>query len=195
MVNQAVQSDGADWPARLRAGDEAVFGLIYRQYWSSLYSAAYNHVRSREIAEELVQDLFATLWMKREQLTVHTSLGGYLHTAIRHQIYDYIDKQTVRQRVHEELVYRHEPTGNTTDQAVAFDELQTHLTDAVGQLPQPAQTVFRLSRYEYQSTRAIAQQLNLSPKMVEYYLTRALKLLRSQLRELITVLVVTCTLP
>ncbi len=186
MLTPLPISGQADWADRLRSGDEAAFGLVYRHYWSSLYAAAYNHVRSRDVAEELVQELFATLWLKREQLAVHTSLQGYLHTAMRHQIYDYFDKQMVRQRVHADLVTHHETGSYTTDQAIAYDELQTHLADAVGQLPEPAQTVFRLSRYEHLSTQAIAQQLALSPKMVEYHLTRALKLLRGQLKELIT---------
>ncbi len=193
MFNQVSSADEADWLDRLRLGDEAVFNLIYRAHWSSLYSAAYNHLRSRELAEEMVQDLFTALWLKREQLTIHTSLRGYLHTAIRHQIYDYIDKQTVRQRVHADLVYQQQDISHATEQTVAYDELQTHLMDAVGQLPQPAQMVFRLSRYEYLSTQDIARQLNLSPKMVEYHLTRALKLLRVHLKELITVFLLITT--
>lgn len=134
----------------------------------------------------MVQDLFATLWLKREQLTVHTSLRGYLHMAMRHQIYDYIDKQTVRQRAHDDLFFQSEGVSHATEQTVGYDDLQTHLNDAVGKLPQPAQTVFRLSRYEFLSTQAIAEQLDVSPRMVEYHLTRALKLLRGQLKELIT---------
>lgn len=185
MLNPFLLSEQAEWADRLRSGNETAFADIYRHYWSSLYAAAYNHVRSRDVAEELVQELFATLWLKRDRLTIQTSLTGYLHTTLRHQIYDYFDKQTVRQRVHEDLFLHHERSSYTTDQAVAYDELQTHLADAVGQLPQPAQTVFRLSRYDHLSTQAIAGQLALSPKMVEYHLTRALKLLRGQLNELI----------
>lgn len=194
MSNQVSSVEQVEWLHGLRLGDETAFNLIYRAYWSSLYTAAYNHVRSREAAEELVQELFTALWLKRETLTVHSSLGGYLHTAIRNQIYDYIDKQRVRQRVHEDLFHQHESASFVTDQAIAYDELQMQLTNAIGQLPQPAQAVFRLSRYEYLSTKVIAQQLNLSPKMVEYHLTRALKLLRSQLKELITILLLMTSL-
>lgn len=194
MLNQRPQVDQAVWLDRLRSGDETVFNLIYQEYWASLYSAAYNHIRSREVAEELVQDLFATLWLKRAQLTIHTSLRGYLHTAIRHQIYDYMDKQAVRQRVHQDLLTQNDTFSYATDQTVAYDELQTHLTDAVSQLPQPAQAVFRLSRYEHLSTQVIAQRLDLSPKMVEYHLTRALKLLRGQLKELITIFLLITTI-
>lgn len=190
MFSNELQPDETNWLNGLRLSDKNAFRQLYQHYWSSLYSAAYNHVRSREVAEDMVQDLFATLWLKREQLTVHTSLRGYLHTAMRHQIYDYIDKQTVRQRVHQDISTQNEGISHTTEQMVGYDDLQTHLTDAVGQLPQPAQTIFRLSRYEYLSTQAIAEQLNLSPKMVEYHLTRALKLLRGQLKELITILLV-----
>lgn len=147
------------------------------------------------MAEELVQDLFANLWLKRGQLTVHTSLRGYLHTALRHQIYDHIDKQTVRQRVHEAILNQHPSGSYDTDEAIAYTELQNHLSDAVGQLPEPTQSVFRLSRFDHLTTQAIAQRLNLSPKMVEYHLTKALKLLRGQLKELISILLLLISLP
>lgn len=195
MFNQSSTFEETDWADRLRLSDETAFALIYRSYWATLYAAAYNHLRSREMAEELVQDLFANLWLKRGQLTVHTSLRGYLHTALRHQIYDHIDKQTVRQRVHEAILNQHPSGSYDTDEAIAYTELQNHLSDAVGQLPEPTQSVFRLSRFDHLTTQAIAQRLNLSPKMVEYHLTKALKLLRGQLKELISILLLLISLP
>ena len=195
MFTKTRLSDETDWLNRVREGDELAFREIYGHFWPSLYQAAYNHVRNRETAEEFVQDLFANLWLKREQLTVHTSLQGYLHTALRYQIYDYIDKQAVRQRVHADLLARHDPASYTTHETLAYNELESHLTQAVAQLPQPAQTVFRLSRYEHLSTQTIAEQLDLSPKMVEYHLTRALKLLRGQLKELITLFLLLVAIP
>ena len=176
------------WLERIKADDESAFQDVYGQYWSGLYNAAYNHIRSREVAEEMVQDLFATFWLKRALITIHTSLQAYLYTALRHQIYDYFDKQAVRQRAYEQLAYLDADTSHITEQTVDYDALQERLCQAVEHLSQPTQTVFRLSRYEYLSIAEIAGQLNLSSKAVEYHLTKALKFLRGQLREFIAIL-------
>lgn len=177
------------WLTQLRAGDERAFTQIYQQYWSSIYTVTYNHVRDQAIAEELVQDLFANLWLKRADLTIHTSLRGYLFTAIRNQIYDYLDKKTVRQRVHSQLYDQQEEGVSSTEEVCNFNELTTHLSTAVERLPDTAREVFSLSRYQYLTTREIARQLNLSPKTVEYHLSRALRLLRVQLKDYILLVV------
>ncbi|MGV3559297.1 RNA polymerase sigma-70 factor [Larkinella arboricola] len=189
MADHYSSNSEAGWLARLREGDESAFTAIYRQYWSSMYAVTYNHVRDRATAEELVQDLFANLWIKRADLSIHTSLRGYLFTAIRNQIYDYLDKQTVRQRVHSQLYHTKQEAVYNTEELVSFNELSNNLSMAVERLPATARKVFFLSRYQFLSTREIAQRLNLSPKTVEYHLSQALRLLRGQLKDYILLLV------
>ncbi|GAB3997101.1 RNA polymerase sigma-70 factor [Spirosoma daeguense] len=177
-------SDKEDtWLAGLQAGDEQAFRAIYERFWPGLYSVAYNYTRDQATAEEMVQDLFTTLWLKRHQLTIQSSLKAYLFRAIRNHIYDHLDKQAVRHRVHEQLRLLGTEAIYTTDEIVAYTDLQTQLTQAVAQLPQPTQTIFKLSRFDYLPVVDIAQRLNLSPKAIEYHITRALKLLRLQLKD------------
>ncbi|WP_051663946.1 RNA polymerase sigma-70 factor [Dyadobacter crusticola] len=169
----------------LKAGNEAVFRRIYEQYWTPLYAVAYNHLRDRVMAEEMVQELFTKLWLKRDQISIHSSLQAYLYKAIRNQIYDYIDKQQVRERVHQELYEQGIEGKYLTDETLDFDELQSRLAEAIEELPQPAQAVFRMSRQEYLSLREIADRLNVSSKVVEYHLTRALRILRFRLKDFV----------
>lgn len=171
----------AQWLISLQSGCELAFENIYRNFWSRLYSVAYNHLRDRQVAEELVQDLFTSLWLKRHQLVVHSSLQAYLLKAIRNDIYDYIEKQAVRQRVHD--ILKKSTTTYSTDEEVAYQDLQAHLSKAVEMLPEPAQKIFRMSRFDHLPVQEIAEKLNLSPKTVEYHLTRALRLLRLHLKE------------
>ncbi|KAA0992076.1 RNA polymerase sigma-70 factor [Dyadobacter aurulentus] len=176
--------------AGLKAGSEAMFKRIYQQYWSPLYAVAYNHVRDRMVAEEMVQELFTRLWLKRDQINIHSSLQAYLYKAIRHQVYDYIDKQQVRQRVHEEILSQSTEANYLTDETLDFQELQSQLAEAVDELPQPAQAVFRMSRQEYLSLNEIAGRLNVSSKAVEYHLTRALRILRFRLKDFVLLIYV-----
>nr|WP_295922305.1 RNA polymerase sigma-70 factor [uncultured Dyadobacter sp.] len=185
MQLSASPPDHDELLAGLKSGNEAAFRKIYEKFWSPLYAAAYNHIRDRVMAEEMVQELFTKLWLKRDQLTIHTSLQAYLYKSIRHLIYDYIDKQQVRQRVHEEILSRGSEVSHMTEETLDFRELELRLAEAVDELPQPAQAVFRMSRQEYLSPKEIAGRLNVSSKAVEYHLTRALRILRLRLKDFV----------
>lgn len=192
MLEKASSEEQSEWLVGLQAGDELAFTAIYKRFWPSLYSVAYNYVRDQATAEEMVQDLFTTLWLKRLHVSIQGSLEAYLFRSIRNMIYDHFDKQSVRNRVHEQLQLLGTEATYTTDELIAFEDLQTHLIQAVNQLPQPTQRIFRMSRFEYLPVADIAHQLSLTPKAIEYHITRALKLLRLQLKDfLILVLLVT----
>src|SRR5690349_21094012 len=83
--------------ALLIKSDNGAFEEIFNRYWSALYSAVYKRVKSHEKAEEIVQDLFTLLWAKRENIRIHTSLAGYLFTAVRYLVLNHIQKELVRE--------------------------------------------------------------------------------------------------
>lgn len=167
----------------LRAGDREAFAEIYNRYWSLLYRLAYQKLRSRETAEELVQDLFVSIWTKRNQSTIR-ELRPYLLTALRFSIINHIESL----RVHERFVTYYESFLNQTDTEPTDELALQDLTDAVERslqaLPEKSQQVFRMSRFEYLTIPEIAQRLDLSEKAVEYHLTRSLKVVRENLRDL-----------
>ena len=70
----------------LSKGDEYAFEEIFNRYWFRLYAAAYKRVHHRELAEEIIQDLFTVLWSKRNSVHIHTSLKAYLFTSVRNMV-------------------------------------------------------------------------------------------------------------
>lgn len=167
----------------LKGGDRDAFAEIYNRYWSLLYRLSYQKLRARETAEELVQDLFVSIWTKRDQTTIR-ELRPYLLTALRFSIINHIESL----RVHERFVTYYESFLNQTDTEPTDELALQDLTDAVERslqtLPEKSQQVFRMSRFEYLTIPEIAQRLNLSEKAVEYHLTRTLKVVRENLRDL-----------
>nr|WP_293838999.1 RNA polymerase sigma-70 factor [uncultured Arsenicibacter sp.] len=167
----------------LQDGNQEAFAEIYDRYWRLLYRLAYKKLRSRETAEELVQDLFVSIWTKRNQTTIR-ELRPYLLTALRFSIINHIESL----RVHDRFIayyesFLHQPATEPADELSLQD-----LTDAVERclltLPEKSQQVFRMSRFEYLTIPEIAQRLDLSEKTVEYHLTRSLKVVRENLRNL-----------
>jgi RNA polymerase sigma-70 factor (family 1) len=184
-MKQEAFSEESQWLESLRRGDAKGFEKIYNHYWAKLFSVAYNYTRSKETAQEILQEVFVSVWLKRDALPEQLHLKGYLYQAIRHKIYDHFDKQVVREQytIHRTL---YEPViANTTEQQVAFDELNALLDQQIGELPETTRKVFVLSRIQGFTIPEIAREIQMPVKTVEYHLTKALKFLRFSLADLL----------
>jgi RNA polymerase sigma-70 factor (family 1) len=166
----------------LKRGDKVAFNIVYEHSWYKLFLMAYQRIRQKEPAQELVQNLFMKLWEKRDTLEIN-DLEAYLYSAMRHAIIDYVRAQLV---VHNYIQYRtshFSDTEETTERMVALDDVSEALEAGITKLPEKSQEVFRLSRLNNWPTDKIATHLNLSEKTVQYHLTKSLKFLRTYLRE------------
>ena len=166
----------------LQQGNEAAFAEIYARYGWLLIEQAYRKMGSREAAEEIVQDLFAALWHRRATAAIQ-KLPEYLGTAVKYRVINLL-----RTRLTHEAYLAYCRTvapeaDHRTEHELAAADLAGALRRGLTHLPGPTRTVFQLSRLEHQTVPEIAVRLKLSPKAVEYHLTRALKYLRVSLRE------------
>ncbi|MET4105115.1 RNA polymerase sigma-70 factor [Hymenobacter sp. UYP22] len=166
----------------LREHDNEAFAEIYERYWRRLLEAAYRRLHSREAAEEVVQDVFVSLWQKRQELTIQ-HLPNYLLTAVKYRVIDALKLRMSRETYLERTLPKLSTEDHSTEETVAADDLSGALLQSLLQLPEHTREVFRLSRLEHQSVPEIAEQLHISRKTVEYHLTRALKILRVSLRD------------
>lgn len=168
----------------LRVGEQDAFEEIYRRYWQKLLRSAQFKIRSKETIEEILQDLFISLWEKREKVLIE-NLEAYLNTSLRYLIINQIKKQILQEKFIEYSLKRNELTDDV-DESVAFNELSVAIEKAIEQLPEKTQQIFRLNRLEYKSVKEIAVLLETPERTVEYHITQALKALRIHLREFIT---------
>ncbi|OON68541.1 RNA polymerase sigma factor [Hymenobacter sp. CRA2] len=166
----------------LAQGDERAFAEIYERYWYPLFEAAHRKTRSREDAEEIVQELFTALWLKRADSPIQ-SLKAYLYSAVKHRVIDLIRSQMMHAGYVDYTQVHVSALDFSTEKTVAADDLSLALLTSLNTLPEHTREVFRLSRFENRSVPEIAEQLNISPKTVEYHLTRALKQLRLRLKD------------
>jgi RNA polymerase sigma-70 factor (ECF subfamily) len=158
--------------------DIAAFEEIYNKYWLKLYSAAYNRLKEREAAQEVVQDFFTSFWVNRAQLKIHSSLQGYLFTAIKYSVLNYKRAENVRADYCDLLLLANQDSYNPTEEYVTYKELIESINNGVEQLPPKCRSVFELSRNQYKSNKEIAKLLDISEKTVENHLTKALRYLR-----------------
>ena len=166
----------------LQQNDELAFAEIYARYGLLLIEQAFRKVNSREAAEEIVQDLFTALWHKRATADIQ-KLPEYLGTAIKYRVINLIKSKLT----HEGYLAYCRTVANEADHRTEHDlaaaDLAAALRRGLGRLSGHTREVFQLSRLEHQTVPQIAVRLKLTPKAVEYHLTRALKYLRVSLKE------------
>ncbi|HAO48568.1 MAG TPA: RNA polymerase sigma-70 factor [Runella sp.] len=165
----------------LREGKIPAFEEIYRRYWYKLYGIAYHQTGVREEAEELVQEVFLTIWNRRSEVVIR-HLDLYLTIAIKNQVYDYIKSQVNYRKYQEYLIFQEIHQNYTTDEIVNYVELAEAVDKVLNLLPEKSAEVFKRSRFENQSVKEIAHGLNLSEKAVEYHITKSLKFLKENLK-------------
>jgi RNA polymerase sigma-70 factor (ECF subfamily) len=170
--------------AAIRHNDERAFSELFRRYGKEVYKMALSRVRSREAAEEIVQNLFIALWDKRATLSI-TNISGYLFTSVKNRSLNVIESLIVHKK-HWDYYKNYIPReDNVTEKEVEFSELLEAIEKGISDLPEKPKQVFRLSRLEGRSVQEIAGILNLSTKAVQYHLTRSLKELRLHLKHYI----------
>mgnify|MGYP003602272963 FL=1 len=163
---------------RLRNGDETALTELYNKFWQSLFMSSYNVLKDRELCEDIIQDIFMNIWHNREKLEIHISLKGYMYACARYQVFNHIrrNKDKIHVELFDDLEKRFQYT--TPETQLMHDELVYHINSIVENLPEKCQLVYKLSREEQLSHKAIAERLNISTKTVENHITKALHTIR-----------------
>lgn len=165
---------------------EDAFVEIYNRYWNKLLAIAYNHLRDKQASEEVVQELFITLWERRKKVEIE-SLSAYLATAVKFSVF----KAIATEKRHKDLI-----DSNYKQETIQWDEqliharfLEEYLNGVTESLPEKCRLVFVYSRQQGLSIPDIANEMNISPKTVEAHLSKALKILRLSLKDIQLLLV------
>jgi RNA polymerase sigma-70 factor (ECF subfamily) len=172
--------DKDDLIERLRKGDEAAFDAIFRAWYPSLVRAAESLVRSRAVAEEVVQDVMLELWKRRENIATDSSPQAYLFQSTRNRSLNYLRHQRV-ERDAEPQLSRDEGVDSTAHSLVVEEEIHVAMKRAVERLPVRCREVFELSRTHQLKYSEIAEVLGISIKTVEAQMGKALRILREEL--------------
>lgn len=189
MKNPSSSISAESQSSPVRIDSVAVFEQIYREHWSLLFDIAYKRIKSVEKSEELVQELFTSLWEKRASIEIRESIQGYLVQSMKQRVLNQMRNEMVRQKHLSRIRYELPQSMDTTEQAVALSDLQASFEKEVRNLPGKCQEVFLLSRQQNLSLKEIAERLNISANTVEKHIVKALKILRYHLRDFVSIFV------
>ncbi|WP_345234893.1 RNA polymerase sigma factor [Olivibacter ginsenosidimutans] len=165
------------WLVRLKMGDKSAFQALYTKYWDMVFNNAYKRLGNLNLSEDVVQEVFSQLWLRREQEQIR-NLPAYLYIATRNQVYKLQRKEQIYipiTEIAEELRLQRE----SADAQILYKELLETYRQLIEHLPPQQREIFKLRYDENLETNEIAEQLKISPKTVRNQLGRALSRLKT----------------
>jgi RNA polymerase sigma-70 factor (ECF subfamily) len=172
--------DDYDLLRRLSDDDEAAMEVLFKRHYSLVSYAIYNLVKDPQTTEDLAQEVFMEIWKRRDSLVINTSLKAYLRRSAVNKTLNYLrDKKNWRNEELSEIQFNLSAEPGKT---LETTELEKIVGQAIEQLPERCQLIFKLSRVEEKSYQEIADKLGISVKTVENQIVKALRMLRDALR-------------
>jgi RNA polymerase sigma-70 factor (ECF subfamily) len=163
--------------------DRTAFDEIYFRYWKKLFLYSGKIVRDEDEAEDIVQEVFISLWKRRSELSNIASLSSYLHGAIRFKSLGYIRNNLYKNNYLSSLKSMFEEGVDMVNEYINLGELAGVIDTEISKLPPKMREIFVLSRVEQMSHREIAEHLNISDKTVKKHINRSLNMFRLVLNE------------
>ena len=167
----------------LRKGSHRAFNAIYDMYADKLFGFVFAHTKSREMANDLVQETFLKLWTMRESLSMEGSLLAMLFTISHNKMIDTFRAQINKVEFEDYIEFSEnaELEDNAIEKKIYYDDFLKALKLCKNLLPNRQMEIFEMSRENGKSIEEIASELKISEQTVKNQLTSALKTLRAEL--------------
>lgn len=165
---------------RIANGDEAAFREVFTRLKDDVYRTAVFFAQSNELAEEIVQDVFLSLWIKRQNLSEIKDFKSYVFIITRNAVYRGLRTIAAQQLQQQEFVAEYRSGVHHESAAILLDKrYEALLSEAVNRLPQQQREVYTLIKEDGLTREEAARQLTLSPETVKRHLSLATKSIRA----------------
>lgn len=169
---------------KIKEGDIKAFEQLFRAYRTSLCLYALSITGRKDVAEEIVQELFYRLWKERERLDIWHSWKSYLYGAVRNQSLQYCEQFLVRERYARKILSApDEAPPSTPHDQLEYRELEEIINRTLARLPERRRRIFAMHRLEGLKYKEIADRLSLSVKTIEAEMTKTYQSLRKEIEK------------
>ena len=163
----------------LTLNDEAAFSELYVRYKDKLYYFCLHLLKSKEEANDIVQEIFIRIWESRNFINPDLSFSSFLYTMARNRILNYFRDIDIDEKVKEILATQKVTEEEAIDSKIIYTEDQVILQNAISQLPPQRRKIFNMSRIESMSHKEIAAELGISVNTVQEHISEALKFIKA----------------
>lgn len=168
---------------RTAEGNREAFSLLYTHYYPGLYRFVLFVVDSREDAEEIIQDVFLKVWLKKETLIGIRSFDNYLFRMAKNRVFDAARQSRTRLKLLKQIGQQTQDTGDSTYNALLFQEYHTVAQQAIGLLSPRKKEIFLMNARDEMTAQEIADVLGVSRMAVKKQLFEAIHFIKDHLRK------------
>ncbi len=168
---------------KLRQGDRMAYETIYRRYAERMYFFSMKYLENESEAEEVTQNVFIKLWVKREELRDDLSLNSFLFMITKNAVIDILRKRKRDKVLSEKIALRQQQLMEAPDDIYEYQELAADIDKLISSLPERRRHIYKLSREKGLSHKEIAAELSISPKTVEVQIRLSLQQIRAFLKK------------
>lgn len=161
--------------------------VLYERHWENLYIYAWNILKEKEVVQDIIHDIFSSLWINTHLISNIEIIEGYLKRAVRYSIYKYIRHNKIKNRIHREIYNAEINTIFSMDKIIENKDIKLQIDSIINTLSPQCKEVIKLKKNEF-SNKEIAIHLNISPKTVERHITLAYEKLRLLLRRALIII-------
>lgn len=164
------------------------FENVFKTYYIRLYHYANKFIRETTVSEDIVQEIFSNLWEKQFDLKSESIVKAYLFRSVHNRCLNYINYKKITNQHHQIIrdkiaLIELEYYNSEHSTAKSLFELESKIDDAIARLPIQCRKVFELSRQKELKNKEIANNLNISVSVVEKHITKALRIMRDELKD------------
>ena len=166
----------------LIGGNNEAFRELFNFYKDDVYAYSLSMLKTKELAEEIVQDVFLKIWQHRKKLNPDLSFKSYVFTITRNLTFNLISKVVNNRKLKEAVLYESQKSYSPIEDKIAEGDYEIIKNKAIEQLPPKRKIIFQMSRNEGKSYEEISKELNISVSTVKGQMSKALTTIRNYLQ-------------
>ncbi|MEQ8416894.1 MAG: sigma-70 family RNA polymerase sigma factor [Imperialibacter sp.] len=171
----------------IKNGNKEAFEELYRSYFQRVYFFAIKICKSKEIAEEITQDTFITIWNKRNTLDLSLSLEGLIYKIARDFSFKQLQKVARIHTIEATLKSSISDLDNSTQDEITFRECLKNIEAVMDKLPEKRKEIFQRRIMEQQSIKMISEKMGISENTTKTQLLKATRFVREQLGSILSI--------
>lgn len=167
----------------MQQGDKEAFELLYNKTVMPLTNHAYKIVKDEEVVKDILQDVYVSLYTKKEKLPADLNVPGYLYNAVKYKVSTILRDKLSRESHHLHLLKQAKWAELSQPDPYEKAELSNQIRDGIYILPKKCRQAFILNHYDNLTYKDIALKMGISVKTVEKHISKALYILRKELNQ------------
>ncbi|HWV67546.1 RNA polymerase sigma-70 factor [Chitinophaga sp.] len=167
---------------KIAGGDQQAFRLIFDAYSNRVFTYAFRYLKSKELSEEIVQEVFLKIWVKKEGLPEIGNFGGFIRTVTNNLTIDALRKRALDYKTANDTHHKWSDLDNATEEDILLKDSRAYMAMAIDQLPKQQKLVYQMCYIDGLKQKEVAKQLNISPLTVKVHLREAIKALKAHLK-------------